>query len=498
MATKFFEKVICPIHAGRTIYNHEILPVGTTHAIREIGQCGGSADRSMHPERTWNERWTHNYGTMMKLFGVVVFVIAGVCPVQAFSPRLVDHGISLPTLTSKTRNVKLMVAQELTLDVTAPTSESKGVPVAACSLIDQRNLNDDIPPSLGSIRKLLPPGVFQVDTPTSLLYFVLDLVAVLLSMGSLNAIVTSDFYHALPLFAQASTVLPIQMVTGFAMWCMWCIGHDAGHTTISKDRTYGKLINRVVGEISHSIICLTPFVPWQKSHLQHHLNHNHLERDYSHQWFIREDASNLHPLIQLSYQTRNLQLPILYLVYLLFGVPDGGHVYFYGRLWEEESRKEKIKASVSVALSIITATTLWMNMGTADFAVVCMVPWLILSMWLFTVTYLQHHSEDGRLYTDDTWTFTKGAFQTVDRNYGKYINQLSHHMMDGHVIHHLFFTRVPHYHLKEATDALQKGMQDQGLSHWYKKIDTLDFGLEIVKQFDENWFFCNDSQVVRK
>jgi acyl-lipid omega-3 desaturase len=188
----------------------------------------------------------------------------------------------------------------------------------------------------------------------------------------------------------------------------------------------------------------------------------------------------------------------LYLVYLLLGVPDGGHVYFYGRLWEEESFKEKVKASVSVVISMLTAGTLWASMGTADFVVVCMIPWLILSLWLFTVTYLQHHSEDGRLYTDDTWTFTKGAFQTVDRNYGKYVNQFSHHMMDGHVIHHLFFTRVPHYHLKEATDALQKVLAKRGQIHLYKKIDTLDFGFEIIRQFDKNWFFCDESQVVRK
>jgi hypothetical protein len=32
----------------------------------------------------------------------------------------------------------------------------------------------------------------------------------------------------------------------------------------------------------------------------------------------------------------------------------------------------------------------------------------------------------------------------------------------------------------------------------YKQIDTLDFTQEIVKQFDENWFFINEEQVVRK
>lgn len=362
----------------------------------------------------------------------------------------------------------------------------------------RENSSSEEPPSLGEIRKFLPKSVFQVDTKTSLAYFALDLAAVAASMGTLHAYVTSDIYHGLPLPVQALTVAPLQVLTGFAMWCMWCIGHDAGHTTISKNKKHGKTINRVVGEIAHSVICLTPFVPWQKSHLRHHLNHNHLERDYSHQWFVREDADNLHPLIQLSYKTRNFQIPILYLVYLLLGVPDGGHVLFYGRLWESEKLQEKKRAAVSVAISMLTAGSLWASMGTADFAVVCMAPWAVLSFWLFMVTYLQHHSEDGRLYTDDTWTFTKGAFETVDRSYGEWTNRLSHHMMDGHVIHHLFFTRVPHYHLKEATIALQSGLEAGGLEHWYKNEDTFNYTQEIVKQFDENWFFCNEAQVVRE
>ena len=278
------------------------------------------------------------------------------------------------------------------------------------------------------------------------------------------------------------------------MWCTWCIGHDAGHTTISKERPY---LNRIVGELTHSVVCLTPFVPWKKSHLRHHMHHNHLTKDYSHQWFIREEFGQLDDWIQASHATRNVQLPLLYLVYLVLGIPDGGHVYFYGRLWEGESLAEKQNAAVSVAISLATAVGLWHTLGTASFVVTCFVPWLVLSCWLFMVTYLQHHSEDGKLYTDDTWTFTKGAFQTVDRDYGALTNRLSHHMMDGHVAHHLFFSRIPHYHLAAATTALQEGLRANGQSHLYKRIDTHDYAWEIVRQFDQNWFFCDEAQVVR-
>mmetsp|Transcript_22536 Transcript_22536/g.21657 ORF Transcript_22536/g.21657 Transcript_22536/m.21657 type:complete len:430 (-) Transcript_22536:77-1366(-) len=354
-------------------------------------------------------------------------------------------------------------------------------------------LNNKVP-KVGEVMRMLPKDIFQVDTAKGLFYFGVDFAAVAATMGFLNAVVTSDLYHSFPIWAQGLSVAPLQVLTGFAMWCMWCIGHDAGHSTVSKSKS----INRVVGEIAHSAICLTPFVPWAKSHRQHHLNHNHLTKDFSHQWVIREESDDMHPLIRASYLTRNFQLPILYLIYLLAGVPDGGHVIFYGRMWENSKMKEKMDAAISVVVSCATAGTLWYNMGTADFAVVCMAPWIVMSFWLFMVTYLQHHSDDGKLYTDDTFSFERGAFETVDRNYGKMVNRMSHHMMDGHVIHHLFFEKVPHYHLEEATEALAEGLEARGQSHLYKRIETPHFTQEIVKQFNKNWFFINEKQVVRE
>ncbi len=361
--------------------------------------------------------------------------------------------------------------------------------------LDENDLYvEPVVPRVGTIMKMLPKETFDIHTPTSLFYFAVDAVAVLTSMGFLYAVVTSDVYHESPWVLQAAMAAPLQILSGFALWCMWCIGHDAGHSVVSKSKT----INRVVGEIAHSVFCLTPFVPWAKSHKKHHLGHNHLTRDYSHQWFIREDRDQLHPLIKLSHWSRNLQLPILYFVYLVLGVPDGGHVWLYGRMWKGESDAEKRNGLISVAVSLATAATLWHSMGTADFTVVCMIPWCVMSFWLFMVTYLQHHSEDGKLYTDDTFTFEKGAFETVDRNYGKWVNRMSHHMMDGHVIHHLFFEKVPHYRLEKATKALVQGLEAQGQGHLYKQIETPNFTQEIVKQFNENWFFINEKQVVRK
>lgn len=167
-----------------------------------------------------------------------------------------------------------------------------------------------------------------------------------------------------------------------------------------------------------------------------------------------------------------LQLPILYLVYLLAGVPDGGHVIPYGRMWEGEPDSAVRRGLLSSLVSISFASALLAAMGPTTFATVCLIPWSVMSMWLFMVTYLQHHSPDGKLYTDDTWSFVRGGFETVDRDYG-WVNDWSHNMMDGHVMHHLFFTKVPHYRLKQGTDEL---------AAWLKERDQVREGVRSEEE----------------
>ena len=165
--------------------------------------------------------------------------------------------------------------------------------------------------------KMLPSDTFKVSTLTSLMYASLDVAAVVTTMSFLYMVVTSETYtNNMNMVQQSLTVLPLQILVGFTMWCTWCIGHDAGHGTISKHNQYGSTINRIVGEVTHSMICLTPFVPWALSHRKHHLNHNHLTKDYSHQWYVREEREELHPLIELGHTLRLVSFPFLYFIYL--------------------------------------------------------------------------------------------------------------------------------------------------------------------------------------
>ena len=123
-----------------------------------------------------------------------------------------------------------------------------------------------------------------------------------------------------------------------------------------------------------------------------------------------------------------------------------------------------------------------------------------MSFWLIMASSLQQHLSDERFYTNNTFTFKfeRGAFKTVNEDNGKRVNRLSCHMMDGHVMYHLFLTKVPHYHLKATTTAFREGMSEQGKGHMYKRVDTLDYLQGIVRQFHDNWFFIDKNSVVRE
>lgn len=76
------------------------------------------------------------------------------------------------------------------------------------------------------------------------------------------------------------------------------------------------------------------------------------------------------------------------------------------------------------------------------------VPLLVFGTYIVVVTFLHHCEVDIPWYADEQWDFVRGQLSTVDRNYG-----IIHHIIHSigtHQMHHMF-TRIPHYHLEEAT-----------------------------------------------
>lgn len=74
-----------------------------------------------------------------------------------------------------------------------------------------------------------------------------------------------------------------------------------------------------------------------------------------------------------------------------------------------------------------------------------------------SLTYLHHSDPSLPHYNPSTWTFTRGAATTINRDFGIFGSVLFHNIMDTHVLHHHIST-IPHYHAAEATVALRKVM----------------------------------------
>ena len=214
-------------------------------------------------------------------------------------------------------------------------------------------------------------------------------------------------------------------------------------------------------------------------------------------WYVKSRRSKVLSIPHLlAHYTFRVITPFFnWFVYLYVGLPDGGHLFLYGRLWKGATRAEFARGYLSSCLAVCGMIAWYSLLGPAFVRAYCM-PWMWYGWWLFTVTYFQHHYEEMLLFRDGAWSYVRGAFETIDRTYGMGIDGLHHNITDGHVLHHLFFTKVPHYHLSDATRALKEGLSSNGFGHLYQHEATPRFGVDIFTFLHKHWFFVDDNKVV--
>lgn len=322
--------------------------------------------------------------------------------------------------------------------------------------------------SLSEIRKLIPKSCYEKSLPRSLMYMARDLL--LLSTSFFVFPYISDSYVGLFVYWN---------VYGFLMWCLFVVGHDCGHGSFSKY----PIINDICGHICHTLI-FVPFYPWAFSHKQHHQYHNHKEKDKSHPWFTEEE-------IQKTFLRRRMKSVftpfIVYAVYLYLGEFDGSHIYPFGKLYENAPKKERLRCAVSTVAIFAFVGALFLFFDSwKEFFLFYGGAWLIFSFWLFMVTYMQHHEEETVIFDDTSWDFMSGALETIDRSFGFGIDKFHHNITDGHVVHHLLFTQIPHYNLKKATESI-KPILNERYKHQKHKLFILDFWKLFFKVSFSKW-----------
>lgn len=73
------------------------------------------------------------------------------------------------------------------------------------------------------------------------------------------------------------------------------------------------------------------------------------------------------------------------------------------------------------------------------------------------ITFLQHTDPTLPHYEAHTWTYTRGAAATIDREFGFIGRTLLHGIIETHVLHH-YVSTIPFYHADEASEAIKPVM----------------------------------------
>eukprot|EP00494_Astrolonche_serrata_P028701 UN28968 len=155
-----------------------------------------------------------------------------------------------------------------------------------------------------------------------------------------STIFESDLYSKLNILLCIPIYLSYSFIGGFVWWCIFVVGHDCGHGSFSNYYN----INQFLGHIYHGSI-FVPFWPWALSHNKHHLYHNHIVKDYSNPWHVKNGPGEA----ALDFWGVRQILPIVaWPTYLIGGFSDGTHFFPTAcRLYKNSTLKSKLKCIVS-------------------------------------------------------------------------------------------------------------------------------------------------------
>ena len=277
----------------------------------------------------------------------------------------------------------------------------------------------------------------------------------------------------IPLTPTASPLwLLYGVITGTIARGCWVLAHECGHHAFHPNRR----IEGVVGFVLHSAL-LVPYYSWAHSHAVHHAHCNHLEQGETHvppratspQGKVTEQLkSKLNPVVFGLISLFN-HLVIGWQLYLFLGA-TGGEDYgsptshFWNQsaaekgkrsLFPASFKKRMMRSNYGLMAMIMILIVASIQFSLARVLFLYGLPYLVINMWLTIYTWLQHTDNNIPHFSNETWSWSKGALQTVDRPYGPVLNFLHHGIGSTHVCHHVNAS-IPHYNAWRGTELLRQ------------------------------------------
>lgn len=266
------------------------------------------------------------------------------------------------------------------------------------------------------------------------------------------------------------------VVTGTVVMGLWVIAHECGHNAFHPNRR----LEASIGFVLHSLL-LVPYFSWARSHAVHHAHCNHLEAGETHVPPRVESRSG-----QITESLKQYLGPVLFgnlalfshliigwPLYLFLGATGGedygrptshfwnGKFFDHGKrsLFPRSLRGLMLRSNLGVVVVLVLLGWLALQFSLARVLCVYGLPYVVVSIWLVTYTWLQHTDLAIPHFSSDEWTWVKGALQTVDRPYGPLLNLLHHGIGSTHVCHHIN-SRIPHYNAWRGNALLKERYPD--------------------------------------
>jgi omega-6 fatty acid desaturase (delta-12 desaturase) len=341
------------------------------------------------------------------------------------------------------------------------------------------------PFSIGELRRVVPSHCFERSLITSFRYTLQDLIvcSVLMYTATYIDYISNPFLRWVTWFIYWT-------VQGFFLTGLWVIAHECGHGSFSAF----PLINDTVGCILHTAL-LVPYWSWKYSHAKHHANTSTMTHDTV---FVPSKSKDFY---ETPYKRSAIgrfidlarMMTIGWQTYLLLNI--GGqnsnsttwesHFNPWCNLW---SKRERLGIFGSDMALIVFGWILYRVAEITSWGAIIkfhLIPYMWVNFWLLTITFLQHTDLSIPHYKSCEWTWLRGVLATVDRDYGV-LNILHHHIADTHVLHHMF-SKIPHYHAVEASEAIKKS----GYLNDYYHFDNTPWYVALWRSYSDCRFVTN-------
>ncbi|KAF8131462.1 delta-12 fatty acid desaturase protein [Boletus edulis] len=323
---------------------------------------------------------------------------------------------------------------------------------------------------INALRAAIPKQLFERSTSRALLYT----LRVLLIPVSLYVFATN--------IDKLTSLVPggplIKSIVYWTLWCtywwwqglawsgVWVLGHEAGHSNLSKN----VYINHTIGFLCHSFIFL-PYFSWRITHLRHHKVSGMMENDEVFVPYVRSEKK-LPPkevAHKHDYDEILSESPLYTLVRVLVMQIFGHHTYLTwnqmgskrypkgtnhwkpsSALFKDTDRNAVIVSNLGLIVMFSLLVVWTMATSITNVVALYVIPWCWVNHWVVAMAFLQHTCATIPHYRKGEWNWRRGALTTVDRPFLGFIDSLFLLGVNRyHTAHHLFST-VPFYNLPEV------------------------------------------------